>query len=207
MVAKPKEVTMHNEIKSFFQRMKLNHGNAFMAQRVLECGSYDINGNPRGFFSPQEYVGIDWRKGPGVDEVSVVHDYKGRPDAYFDFVIATSLLEHDPHWHESVQRMCELLAYGGSILITCGGPGFHQHELETSPGYIEGMSVHSAGEYYGNLTAFEVLSALILQTRFRVITVEDDPTTKDIRIFAYSKMREEDGVPEGVDARTGAEKC
>lgn len=189
---------MHSEIRSFFARMKLMAGAAFNAAKVLECGSFDINGNPREFFSStKEYIGIDWRAGKGVDEVSLVHEYRGKPDGYFDFVIATSLIEHDPHWSDSIQRMCELLRDGGSILLTCGGPGFHEHEKETSPAYMRGFAEKKSGEYYQNRTVRDILETLTLKTRFARIAVEDDPSTKDIRVFAIEKMPIDIGVPEG----------
>lgn len=195
---------MHADIMSFFARMKLMCGSAFNVERVLECGSYDINGNPRRFFSSaKEYVGIDWRPGAGVDEVSLVHEYHGRPDGYFQFVIATSLIEHDPHWSESIQRMCDLLAIGGSILITCGGPGFHEHEKETSPAYVRGTEQKQSGEYYQNRTVRDILETLTLLTRFERIAVEDDPTVKDIRVFAIGKMPKRAGVPEGWNSAAG----
>ena len=63
-----------------------------------------------GLFAAREYVGLDWRPGPGVDVVSLVHEYK--PGRHFDTVISTEMLEHDPHWRESVQRMIELVKPG-----------------------------------------------------------------------------------------------
>lgn len=196
---------MHDQIRSFFSRMKLGYGFAFNVDRVLECGSFDINGTPRHFFSSaKEYVGIDWRPGPGVDEVSLVHEYRGRPDGYFDFVIATSLFEHDPHWSESIVRMVELLKDEGSLLITCGGPGFHEHEKETSPTYIRGVyQVEAPGTYYQNRTVDDVITDLCRAARFEKITIEDDPTVKDIRIFALGKLAKNAGVPVGMNAKTG----
>lgn len=185
--------------------MKLTAGAAFSAERVLECGSYDINGNPRKYFADaKEYIGIDWRPGPCVDKVSLVHDYKDKPNGYFNFVIATSLLEHDPHWEESINRMVDLLAPGGSLLITCGGLGFHQHELETSPGFTRGLKANDSGVWYRNLTANEIVSAVTSAGRFRRIHVEDDPRLKDVRLFATELMHPMAGVPVNMaDARTG----
>lgn len=173
--------------------MKMMCGYAFNAERVLECGSYDINGNPRHFFSSaKEYVGLDWRPGPGVDAVSLIHEYRGKPDGYFQFVIATSLLEHDPHWKESIKRMVELTAETGSLLITCGGPGFHIHEVDTAPATTD----LAAGTYYGNRTAHDIVSELTAHGRFERIAIEDDPTIKDIRVFAIGKLPNLAGVLE-----------
>ena len=49
------------------------------------------------------------------------------------------MLEHDPHWQESVQRMIELVkgrtpfGLGGTLIITCAAPGRGEHELACSP--------------------------------------------------------------------------
>lgn len=186
---------MHSEIKGFFARMKLTHGKAFGATKVLECGSYDINGNPREFFSSaREYVGLDWRPGPCVDIVGLVHEYRARPNGYYDFVIATSLLEHDPHWRESIQRMVDLVAEGGSLLITCGGPGFHEHEIETAPEYSRGKDNHPSGTYYGNRTANDIADCVTQAGRFAEIIIEDDPSVKDIRLFACGLMEPLSGM-------------
>jgi len=195
---------MHYEIKDFFVRMRMVAGSAFNAQRVLECGSYDINGNPRNYFtSAKEYIGIDWREGPMVDHVSLVHEYCDKPDGYFNFIIATSLIEHDPHWQDSVNRMIDLLAIGGSLLITCGGPGFHEHEKETSPGFTRGLVANPSGVYYRNRELKEIVEQVVRNTRFRRIYLEDDPTTKDIRLFAFDRLTPTAGVPAGVDAMAG----
>lgn len=199
---------MHNEIRAFFVRMRANNGMAFNAKRVLECGSYDINGNPRNFFrGAEEYVGLDWRPGPMVDVVSLVHEYREKPDGYFDFVIATSLIEHDPHWQDSLTRMIDLLADGGSILITCGGPGFHEHEKETAPSYTRGFEQHGPGEYYHNHEMRTIIEHLCSQARFRRIFLEDDPVTKDLRIFATDKMPSLAGVPAGWNGFKGVPQC
>lgn len=195
---------MHIEIRDFFVRMKMVCGAAFNAKRVLECGSYDINGNPRNYFkSAKEYIGIDWREGPCVDKVSLVHEYRDRPNGYFDFVIATSLFEHDPHWRASLMRMVDLLAPDGSILITCGGLGFLQHELETSPGFARGAQTSESGVYYGNLTQAELLASLVKLGRFRRIFAEDDPKLKDLRVFATGLLHPMAGVENGIDPRSG----
>ena len=48
-------------------------------------------------------------------------------------VVSTEMLEHDPHWQASVQRMIELVKPGGTLIITCAAPGRGEHELACSP--------------------------------------------------------------------------
>ena len=112
---------MHLEVKEWLGELQKQHPEAFACDSVLECGSYNVNGSVRGLFTAREYVGLDWRPGPGVDVVSLAHEY--RPGRHFDTVISTEMLEHDPHWRESVQRMVELVKPGGWLIITCAAPG------------------------------------------------------------------------------------
>jgi len=122
---------MHLEVMEWLGELLLQHSEAFMCDSVLECGSYNVNGSVRGLFTAREYIGLDWRPGPGVDVVSLVHEYQ--PGRMFDTVISTEMLEHDPHWRESVQRMIELVKPGGWLIITCAAPGRGEHELGCSP--------------------------------------------------------------------------
>jgi hypothetical protein len=128
---------MHEEVRDWFGELRRQYLEAFVCDSVLECGSYNVNGSVRGLFAAREYVGLDWRPGPGVDVVSLVHEYK--PGRRFDTVISTEMLEHDPHWRESVQRMIELVkgrtpfGLGGTLIITCAAPGRGEHELACSP--------------------------------------------------------------------------
>ena len=89
----------------------------FNSDRILECGSLDVNGSLRVFFEDKEYIGVDWRPGKGVDCVSLIHEYRDKPDEYFDLVISTEMLEHDPHWKKSIQRMLDLLKIGGNLIF------------------------------------------------------------------------------------------
>ena len=61
--------------------------------RVLDIGSFYVNGSPRALFAAAEtYVGIDSRSGPCVDVVSSAKDYE--TDTPFDVVVSCETLEH-----------------------------------------------------------------------------------------------------------------
>ena len=174
---------MHESVREFLGRLKLQHPDVFHG-RVAEFGSFIINGTPRGLFDGQEYVGIDWRPGPGVSVISLAHAYDPG-DTRFDTIVSTSMLEHDPHWDRSLRNMVRLLRPGGSMILTCAGPGFHKHELETAPS----GDGHASGTYYRNLSAVEIL-AEINTSRFDRIVAEDDVENHDTRIFLYKKIEE-----------------
>jgi len=134
---------MHQQVMEFLRRMKTGNPVAFAPGcRVLECGSYNINGSARELFeAPSEYLGLDWRSGPGVDRVGLAHEYED--PAGFDTVISTEMLEHDPHWRASLANMVSLTRPGGSLIVTCAGAGRPAHELACAPdpAYYRGLSV------------------------------------------------------------------
>ena len=69
---------------------------------VYEIGSYQVDDqadliNLRNLFAGQEYLGIDFRAGPGVDLVADVESLPF-PDASVGTVLALSTFEHVRHF-------------------------------------------------------------------------------------------------------------
>src|SRR5690242_14807098 len=99
---------------------------------VLEVGSYNVNGSVRPLFeSAKEYIGVDFRPGPGVDYVMNAHDlnfpihyFKIVTDGLFDVVISTEMLEHDSEFWRSLSEMGRVLRPGGYLILTARGNGF-----------------------------------------------------------------------------------
>lgn len=94
-------------------------------QRTLELGSLDVNGSVRPLFTG-EYVGIDHQHGPGVDEVMDANTL-GFPDASFDVVVSTSMLEHDPAFWRTLPEVARVLRPGGHFILTTVTTGFPVH--------------------------------------------------------------------------------
>ena len=131
---------MHTQITDFLKRFVRESGIKSMSgQRVVEIGSYDLNGSAREVLQPgtAEYVGVDWRAGPGVDVVSLGHDYQPEPGQRFDVAVNCQALEHDPHWRDTLASLVRLVADApsgtGRVIVTCAGPGYVVHELDTAP--------------------------------------------------------------------------
>lgn len=61
---------------------------------VLDIGSLDVNGTPRGLFSPEEYLGIDIVDGKGVDDIVDVCDLPPGFPLDWDVVLCLNTLEH-----------------------------------------------------------------------------------------------------------------
>jgi SAM-dependent methyltransferase len=142
----------HPEQLGFFSAVASANRELIEGGRVLEIGSYDVNGTARSLFPATEYVGADLVAGPGVDLVGYGHDID-LPDAYFDVAISGECFEHDPHWRATFENMVRLTRPGGLVAFTCASRGRPEHgtartKVKDSPG-TQSLGV----DYYRNLTA------------------------------------------------------
>lgn len=94
------------------------------ARRVLEVGSYNINGNSKQFFVERgaNFIGIDIRPGPDVDLVCDITDDSGRVasalgERTFDLVVCMNVLEHIYNPHTALDNISRLVRSGGYVLI------------------------------------------------------------------------------------------
>lgn len=115
---------------------------------VLEIGSLDINGSVRPLFPhASHYHGIDLVAGDGVDEVADASTWV--PPRTYDVVVSAEVLEHAPPWRAILTMMWEATAPGGTLLMTCAGPGRAPHSA------VDGLEVRE-GEHYANVSPAEV---------------------------------------------------
>ena len=121
---------------------------------VLECGSYNVNGTIRDLFADCEYTGIDAREGPGVDVVANCHDLPFYVDV-FDWVLSTSMIEHDPKPWLSVGEMRRVLRPGGLLVLAAPGFGWPVHRepidcyrfsVDAFAGLLDGMEIRHLDE-------------------------------------------------------------
>lgn len=114
---------MHQSVMDYValavQKFDLKHA------KVLEIGSYDVNGSVRWLFKGG-YVGIDREAGPGVDRVMDASSLDF-DDASFDVVVSTSQLEHDPTFWLSLAEVKRVLRPGGHFILTTHTTGFPEH--------------------------------------------------------------------------------
>ena len=122
---------MHQANSMFWDMCKKTYPHYFKNSRVIEFGSFYVNGSVKEHFdNPKEYVGVDWRAGPYVDLVSFAHDVTY--DHTYDVVISASMLEHDPHWEKSLLNMIKGLSEDGILLLSWGAARNRAHELDTA---------------------------------------------------------------------------
>src|SRR5262245_39171077 len=94
-----------------------------LPEPILEVGSRQVSGQEnvaelRSLFSGKEYLGIDMRPGPGVDQLADVEDLPF-PDGSFGTVIAMSTFEHVPHFWRGFQEAWRVLRPDGAFLVAC----------------------------------------------------------------------------------------
>lgn len=120
---------MHDSVMEFLRRHVARE--EICGRRVLEVGSYNINGSPRSIIKPMlpsSYIGVDQTPGPGVDiicrseELTSVFSLDS-----FDIVISTEMLEHCREWKPSISAMKAVLKPGGLLVVTTRSPGFKYH--------------------------------------------------------------------------------
>jgi SAM-dependent methyltransferase len=122
-------------------------------KKILDVGSYDVNGTMKPIFEKGQYVGIDMEEGPNVDIVGVSHDIPFDQDE-FDIVISSSCFEHDDMFWISFQEMCRVLKPGGYMYVQAPSNGpYHGWPGDNWRFYIDSWK---ALEKWGNKLGYEI---------------------------------------------------
>jgi SAM-dependent methyltransferase len=100
--------------------------------RVLDVGSYDVNGSLRQCIGQNiDYVGADLESGPGVDVVIDTPDVLPFENGAFDAVISTSTYEHAAEFWMLLLECARVTRPGGHIYINAPSNGvFHQFPFD-----------------------------------------------------------------------------
>lgn len=124
---------MHPSVLEFVARAILVSAPPIKGARVLEVGSYNVNGSVRQIIESLEpflYLGVDQSAGPGVD--LVVNCEKLTSDVHigcgaWDLVVSTEMLEHTDDWRACMTEMTRAVTPGGLLLVTTRSPGYPYH--------------------------------------------------------------------------------
>ena len=120
---------MHDGIRNYCTKAIREHKE--IAGRVLEVGSYNVNGTIRDQFADKvrfpEYIGVDMRTGPCVDAVMLANKLEF-PDSSFDVVLCCDTIEHDSRFWESARELFRVLKFGGFAIVTAASLTMHPHE-------------------------------------------------------------------------------
>jgi SAM-dependent methyltransferase len=122
-------------------------------KKILDVGSYDVNGTMKPIFEKGQYVGLDMEAGPNVDIVGVSHNIPFEKDE-FDIIISSSCFEHDDMFWISFQEMCRVLKPGGYMYVQAPSNGpYHGWPGDNWRFYIDSWK---ALEKWGKKLGFDI---------------------------------------------------
>lgn len=166
----------HKAQKDFCKRIKRMLPDSFRKVRVLDIGSFDVNGNESYLFENSDFVGLDLGPGPGVDVVCPAQEYDA-PDCSFDTIISCECWEHNPYYAESIKNAVRMLKSEGLFIFTCATTGRPVHGIAS----LEEVSKNTHAmwktmpnvsrenwdnEYYKNLTEEDIRNVIDVDKLF-----------------------------------------
>ena len=146
---------MHGAAHKFVEKLVGMYPQFFKGVNAIEFGSRYVNGSARDCFYQSKFLGIDPFPGENVDVVSLAHEYV--TDKKYNVAFTTEMLEHDPHWKESLRVMIDCVRPGGLFFLTCATTGRKEHGTERQG---ESELYTPDPSYYRNLTAQDVTGAI-----------------------------------------------
>jgi SAM-dependent methyltransferase len=142
----------HPEQVGYFRAVAAANSSLIAGARLLEVGSYDVNGTVRQIFAGTgDYVGVDLTEGPGVDRVCFGHEVDDA-DGSFDLTISGECFEHDENWPKTFANMVRLTRPGGLVVFTCASRGRPEHGTTRSDVSLSPGTQAVGSDYYRNLT-------------------------------------------------------
>jgi len=127
--------------------------------RVLDVGSYDVNGCMRSLFDGTdiEYVGLDIEAGPNVDIVmNDAYNWDNVPNESFDFVISANAFEHIEYPWLTIKLIYDKLKPGGFACIHAPlNIGEHRYPLDCYRYFSDGF--RALGKWAG----FQVINVTV----------------------------------------------
>lgn len=111
--------------------------------KVLDIGSYNVNGNYRSLFSQTKakYTGLDIVPGPNVDiTVKDPYSWSEIEDESFDFIISGNAFEHIEYPWLTIKEIYKKLKKEGFIcILTPFALGEHKHPTDCYRYYSDGL--------------------------------------------------------------------
>ena len=187
----------HSEQWDFCEKVKNKYPDSFKEKRVLDIGSFDVNGNEEFLFIDCDFNGLDIGPGKGVDIVCSAHEYDA-PDESYDTIISCECWEHNPVYKESIQNAIRLLKSGGLFIFTCATTGREVHGvsyLETicSIEHNDWITMPNVirenwdNDYYKNVTEDDVRDAIDVDEIFKDHNFEIEIDHCDLYFWGIKK--------------------
>lgn len=169
----------HIEANTFISTFVSYTRSSYPHPRVLEIGSYDVNGSVRSNFqNAKEYVGVDLIAGPSVDVVSKGHLYQS--PIKFDVVLSVESFEHNSDWAETFRNMVELADENGIVLFTCATTGRLEHGTYRTDPYSSPGTASEESSYYRNLSKYDFIDEFSFNHYFVSSNFYINSITKDL---------------------------
>jgi len=187
----------HQEQRDFLGRVKELFPQNFFSVKVLDIGSFNVNGTERDFFSNADITGLDIAEGGCVDVVCPAQDYDA-PDGSFDTVISCECWEHNPYYKESILNAIRMLKSGGLFVFTCATTGRAVHgvpelEVESKKKYKDWITMPNVetnlwdNSYYKNLTIADIESCINMNSVFSRYSFEIEVKHSDLYFWGIKK--------------------
>jgi SAM-dependent methyltransferase len=143
---------------------------------VLDLGGRNLNGSARDAFpNAKTYTVLDILPGEGVDIVANAATWE--PPHQWDVIVSAECFEHTASWPAICRTAYKACKPGGRLILTTAAPGRPPHSG------IDGEFRLHPGEHYANVPASE-LERVLIETGFRDITVDSQPSPADTRDVA-----------------------
>jgi len=166
----------HQEQNEFCQSIKNLYPEFFLNKKVLEIGSFNVNGTVRDLFKNCSYIGLDIAEGNGVDVICEGQKYDA-PNESFDTIISCECFEHNPYYIETINNAIRMLKSKSLFLFTCATTGRAVHGVSSLE--EEGKTKHEKwitmpnvfkkdwnNEYYKNVTIKDIVTQIELDQIF-----------------------------------------
>jgi SAM-dependent methyltransferase len=140
-------------------------------RRVVEFGSYNVNGSVRGLFPGAWSIGVDARPGVGVDVVADASQWQ--PLRPVDCVACCEVLEYCAAAEQLCHNAHSILSPGGVFVVTCAS------ELRAPHG-VDGGEV--GGQFYRGVIRAELLGWL---APFDLVLLDPRAPPEDLYVAAW----------------------
>lgn len=195
----------HKEQKEYIDKIKTKFPHFFKKCKVLDIGSFDVNGNEKIWFEDCDFIGLDIGHGKGVDVVCPANEYDA-PNESFDTIISCECWEHNPFYKESIINSVRMLKSGGFFIFTCATTGRPVHGTATQDNIDKNRLVTSQGnssinwitmpnvfrddwdnEYYKNVTEEDIREFLDVDMVFSQYQFEVNLNHFDLYFWGIKK--------------------
>jgi SAM-dependent methyltransferase len=175
----------------FIKKVKQVFPEFFRDKKVLEVGSWDVNGSVRRFFTNCDYLGVDVAEGPGVDLVCEGQNLE-KPSNYFDVVISCECFEHNPFWLETFVNMIRMLKPHGLCIVSCATTGRGEHGTRRKHQESSLSAQDVSPDYYRNLVPKDFTSRMQLERHLSGYFFHQNIYAKDLYFIGIKKSATED---------------